>query len=141
MIIFSLIIFLAYVRRLPPALLQSQRLRVLTRIHNILPFPRCCLGLLRARIAHNTLAHAARAALVLATEKDGTKLVYNILYIFYILFINSPLLVHYIIVELVAELKIVVGLVIELGQKGAHGILVTSNAAHDLLAAECEEFV
>lgn len=141
MIIFSrlsLIISLAYVRRLPPALLQSQRLRVLTRIHNILPFPRCCLRLLRARIAHNTLAHAARAALVLATEKDGTKLVYNILYIF---FIDSPLLVHNIIIELVTKLKIVVGLVVELGQKGAHGILVSSNAAHDLLAAECEEFV
>lgn len=62
-------------------------------------------------------------------------------FIYYILFINSPLLVHYIIVELVAELKIVVGFVVELGQKGAHGILVSSNAAHDLLAAECEEFV
>lgn len=51
------------------------------------------------------------------------------------LLLHSPLFIDNIIVELVTELEIVVGLIVELGQQSAHRILVPPDAAHDLFAA------
>lgn len=79
-------------------------------------------------ITHHTLTHAPALP-----SSSRLKIMMDKLAKFNLNKSHLPLFVDDIIIEFV-ELKIVVGFVVELGQEGAHCVLVTSNAAHDLFA-------